>query len=426
MFELFIARRYLRAKRKQVVISVITAISVIGVAAGVMALVVALAINNGFRDTLERNLLGATAHVSILEKEPGVGIENWEQLAPKLAKLPHVKSAAPALYESGYISGALQGAGVALKGVDVRPGAPLAAALLHLKSGSIEGLRENEGLREKPNASSKGGAASSPDLPGIVLGSRLAETIGAVNGKQVTLTVPNGELTPFGPRPSFVRFRVAGIFESGFYDLDANWAFTSLPVAQKAFDLSDVVNSVELMLDDIYQAPNVAEAAEKLIGPKLAATTWGEQNKQILNALSMERMVTVITIGLIQLVAALNILITLVMMVMEKHRDIAILMSMGAKARQIRNIFVYEGLLIGAVGTVIGLVTGYALCYFADKYQWVRLDQQVYSIAYVPFEPRSIDGLWIAAAAMAVSILATFYPASSASRVAPAESLRYE
>jgi lipoprotein-releasing system permease protein len=411
MFELFIARRYLRAKRKQVVISVITAISVIGVAAGVMALVVALAINNGFRDTLERNLLGATAHVSILEKEPGTGIENWEKLAPQLARLPHVKSAAPALYESGYLSGPLQGSGVAIKGVDVRPGAPLAAALVHLKAGSIQGLRQAEG---------------SDSLPGMILGSRLAENIGAVNGKQVQLTVPNGELTPFGPRPSFVRFRVAGIFESGFYDLDANWAFTSLPVAQKAFDLTDVVNSVELMLDDIYQAPGVATAAGKLIGPKLAATTWGEQNRQILNALSMERMVTVITIGLIQLVAALNILITLVMMVMEKHRDIAILMSMGAKARQIRNIFVYEGVLIGAVGTSIGLAAGYTLCYFADRYHWVRLDQQVYSIAYVPFEPRSIDGIWIAAAAMAVSVIATLYPARSAASVAPAESLRYE
>jgi lipoprotein-releasing system permease protein len=411
MFELFIARRYLRAKRKQVVISVITAISVIGVAAGVMALVVALAINNGFRDTLERNLLGATAHVSILEKEPGTGIENWEKLAPQLARLPHVKSAAPALYESGYLSGPLQGAGVAIKGVDVRPGAPLADALLHLKAGSIDALRKPE---------------SSAELPGIILGSRLAENIGAVNGKQVQLTVPNGELTPFGPRPSFVRFRVAGIFESGFYDLDANWAFTSLPAAQKAFDLADVVNSIELMLDDIYQAPDVATGAGKLIGPKLAATTWGEQNRQILNALSMERTVTVVTIGLIQLVAALNILITLVMMVMEKHRDIAILMSMGAKARQIRNIFVYEGALIGAVGTIIGLVAGYSLCYFAERYHWVRLDQQVYSIAYVPFEPRALDGLWIAAAAMAVSLIATLYPARSAASVAPAESLRYE
>jgi lipoprotein-releasing system permease protein len=408
MFELFIARRYLRAKRKQVVISVITAISVIGVAAGVMALVIALAVNNGFRDTLQRNLLGATAHVSILEKEPGTGIEHWEQMAPQLARIPHVKSAAPALYESGYITGPVSGAGAAIKGVDVRPGAPLADTLRRLKTGSLETLR------------------TSGDLPGIVLGSRLAESIGAVTGKQVELVVPNGQLTPFGPRPSYIHLRVAGTFESGFYDLDANWAFLSLPDAQKAFDLTDVVNSIELMLDDIYQAPTVAAAAEKLIGPKLAATTWGEQNKQLLSALTMERTVTVVTIGLIQLVAALNILITLIMMVMEKHRDIAILMSMGAKARQIRKVFVYEGALIGAVGTAIGLVTGYGICYLAERYQWVKLDPQVYSIAYVPFEPRALDGIWIAAAAMAVSLIATLYPARSATRIAPVESLRYE
>ncbi len=408
MFELFIARRYLRAKRKQVVISVITAISVIGVAAGVMALVIALAINNGFRDTLQRNLLGATAHVSILEKQPGTGIEHWEDMAPKLARIPHVRSAAPALYESGYVSGPVQGAGVAIKGIDVRPSAPLADTLRHLKTGSLDGLR------------------AAGDLPGIVLGARLAENIGAVTGKQVQLVIPNGQLTPFGPRPSYVRLRVAGTFESGFYDLDANWGFLSLPDAQKAFDLTDVVNSIELMLDDIYQAPQVASVAEKLIGPKLAATTWGEQNKQLLGALTMERTVTVVTIGLIQLVAALNILITLIMMVMEKHRDIAILMSMGAKASQIRKVFVYEGALIGAVGTAVGLVIGYGVCYFAQRYQWVKLDQQVYSIPFVPFEPRALDGIWIAAAAMAVSLIATLYPARSATRIAPVESLRYE
>jgi lipoprotein-releasing system permease protein len=408
MFELFIARRYLRSKRKQVVISVITAISVIGVAAGVMALVIALAINNGFRDTLQRNLLGATAHVSILEKQPGTGIEHWEELAPKLARIPHVKSAAPALYESGYVSGPVQGAGVAIKGIDVRPGAPMADTLRHLKTGSLDGLR------------------AAGDLPGIVLGARLAENIGAIAGKQVQLVIPNGQLTPFGPRPSYVRLRVAGTFESGFYDLDANWGFLSLTDAQKAFDLTDVVNSIELMLDNIYEAHAVAAAAEKLIGPKLAATTWGEQNKQLLGALTMERTVTVVTIGLIQLVAALNILITLIMMVMEKHRDIAILMSMGAKARQIRNVFICEGALIGAVGTAIGLAIGYGVCYFAERYQWVKLDQQVYSIPFVPFEPRALDGIWIAAAAMAVSLIATLYPARSATRIAPVESLRYE
>ena len=223
--------------------------------------------------------------------------------------------------------------------------------------------------------------------------------------------------------------RVAGTFESGFYDIEASELGLHVPgePRKKAFGLADVVNSVELKLDDIYQAPEVAAAAEKLIGPKLAATTWEEQNQQLLDALKMERIVTVVTIGLIQLVAALNILITLVMMVMEKHRDIAILMSMGARgAAQIRRIFVFEGVLIGAVGTAAGLAIGYTVCYFADHYQWVKLDQQVYSISFVPFEPRALDAIWIAAAAMAVSLLATLYPARSATRIAPVESLRYE
>ena len=408
MFELFIARRYLRAKRKQVVISVITAISVIGVAAGVAAMVIALAITNGFRDTLQRNLLGATAHVSILEKEPSTGIDHWEQIAPQLAKLPHVRSAAPALYEEGYLNGPVQGSGIVLKGIDVKPGAPVPDSLRGLKTGSLASLQAAEGL------------------PGIVIGVRLAENIGAVTGKQVTLLIPNGQLTPFGPRPSYVRLRVAGIFETGFYDVDMTRGYMSLTEAQKAFDVPDAINSIELMLDDIYRAPEVAAAADKIIGPKLAATTWGEQNRQLLGALNSERTVTVITIGLIQFVAALNILITLVMMVMEKHRDIAILMSMGAKARQIRRVFVLEGALIGAVGTAFGLVVGYVLCYLAGHYQWVKLDAQVYSIPYVPFESRPLDGLWIAVAAMAVSLIATLYPARSATRIAPVESLRYE
>jgi lipoprotein-releasing system permease protein len=408
MFEFFIARRYLRAKRKQVMISVITLISVIGVAAGVMALVIALAINNGFSTTLQRNLLGATAHVSIQQREPGEGIAAWEQIAAKLAALPHVANATPALYDPAYVSGPVRSGGAYVKGILVRPGTPLPDALLHLKAGSVEGLRDTGGL------------------PGIMLGSRLAESVGAVVNKQVTLMIPNAELTPFGPRPSFERFQVAGIFETGFYDVDMNFAFTSLANAQRAFRLDDVVNSIELRLDDIYRAPEVARAAEAVIGPKLAATTWEEQNLQILHALKMERIVTVVTIGLIQIVAALNILIALVMMVMEKHRDIAILMSMGARARQIRNIFVFEGALIGAVGTALGLVVGYTLCYFADHYRWLTLDEQVYSLAYVPFNARWIDGVWIAAAAMAVSLIATLYPARSATRIAPVESLRYE
>ena len=404
------ARRYLRARRKEAVISVITAISILGVAAGVMALVVALAINNGFRDTLQRNLLGAMAHINVQEKEPRNGIENWEALAARIRQVPHVTAAGPALYTPIFFSGPVQSQGGILKGVDIRAELQISDTLRHLKAGSVERLR----------------AAPDGGVPGIILGARLAEDIGMLQNSMVNVTSPQGELTPFGPRPSIRRFRVVGIFESGFYDIDDRWAYTSLEAAQQALSLQDVVNQIEVKLDDLNRAPEVARMIEKIAGPKYATTTWMERNRQLLNALKMEKAVTVVTIGLIELVAALNILITLVMMVMEKYRDIAVLMSMGARRAQIRGIFMLQGVLIGVVGTAIGLAAGYALCYFADRYRWIRLDEQVYALSFVPFEPRWVDGVWVAAAAILVSFLATIYPARNATRIAPAEVLRYE
>ncbi|MBI1790998.1 MAG: ABC transporter permease [Acidobacteria bacterium] len=407
-FEFFVARRYLRAKRKQVVISVITVISVLGVAAGVMALVVALAINNGFRNTLQKNLLGVSAHVNILEKEPGYGIQNWRELVEKLRTLPHVVGVAPTLFGAVGIAGAGPFEGANLKGIDVTSELSISDTLRQLKQGSLDRLRSPAGL------------------PGIILGSRLAQKTGMTLNSTVGIISPQGELTPFGPQPSRRNFKVAGIFESGFYDIDANWAYTSMKAAQETLSLDDVVNAIELKIDDLNRASEVAAAAEKLVGPKLAATTWMEQNRQLLSALTMEKKVTVITIGLIELVAALNILITLVMMVMEKYRDIAVLISMGARREQIRNIFLFEGLIIGVVGTAIGLAAGYAVCYFADKYRWVRLDEQIYALSFVPFEPRLMEGIGVAVAAVFVSFLATLYPARNATRIAPAEVLRYE
>ncbi len=404
-FELFVARRYLRAKRKQAVISVITVISVAGVAAGVMALVVALAINNGFRNTLQRSLLGATAHVTISEKRPSYGIENWRALVPRLSRIPHVQRAQPSLYGYVLLSGPVQSNGAELKGV------PLDAPpdmLLHLKQGSFARLRDASGL------------------PGIVLGSRLAESTGMLLDSIVKVISPQGELTPFGPKVTVFRFRVVGIFESGFYDIDSGWAFAGLASAQRVFSLTDVVNAIEIRLDDIYRAPEVAEAAQNIVGPSLVASTWMEQFHQILSALRMERVVTAVTIGLIELVAGLNILITLTMMVMEKNRDIAVLMSLGARREQIRRIFLAEGLLIGVSGATIGLLLGYSIAVLASHYRWLRLDQDVYALSYVPFDPRWLDGVWIAAAAVFVSFAATLYPARKATGVAPAEALRYE
>ncbi len=409
-FELFVARRYLKARRKEAVISVITAISILGVAAGVMALIVALAINNGFRDTLQRNLLGAMAHINVQEKEPRNGIENWEALAAKIRQLPHVTAVGPALYTPIFFSGPVMSQGGILKGVDIGAEMQISDTLRHLKAGSVDRLR----------------VAPDGGVPGIILGARLAEDIGILQNSMVNVTSPQGELTPFGPRPSIRRFRVVGIFESGFYDIDDRWAYTSLEAAQQALSLQDVVNQIEVKLDDLNRAPEVARTIENIAGTKYATTTWMERNRQLLNALKMEKAVTVVTIGLIELVAALNILITLVMMVMEKYRDIAVLMSMGARRAQIRGIFMLQGVLIGVVGTAIGLAAGYGLCYFADRYRWIRLDEQVYALSFVPFEPRWVDGVWVAAAAILVSFLATIYPARSATRIAPAEVLRYE
>jgi len=408
-FEFFIARRYLKAKRKQAVISVISVISVVGVAAGVMALVVALAINNGFRKTLETSLLGAYAHILVLEKEPGYGISDWRGLEAKLVKLPHVVAASPALYGQVYLYTDRSAGGATLKGIQTGAELETSDMLRHLKKGSLAGLRPN------PDA-----------LPGIILGTSLAQTVGADVGGTVTVMSPQGELTPFGPRPASQRFRVVALFESGFFEIDSTWAYTSLTSAQRLLGLEDVVNSVELKLDDIYRAPEVASQVDRVVGPKLKASTWMEQNRHILNALNMERAVTFVTIGLIVLVAALNILITLIMMVMEKYRDIAILVSMGAKQAQIRRIFMFQGVLIGVVGTAIGLAAGHLLSFLADTYRWVRLDEEVYALSFVPFAPRWIDSVWIAAMAIAISFLATIYPARNASRIAPAEALRYE
>ena len=407
-FEWMVALRYLRAKRKQTVISVITVISILGVAAGVAALIIALAVNNGFQSTLQSSLLSATAHVNILERNPAFGIENWEQLLPKLRRLPHVIAATPGLYGQIALKGPLVGSGAVLKGVPLGHGARVPQMLQHLKSGSLA-------VFDTPQ-----------DKYAIVLGSRLAEQAGVVLHSPVTVISYQGQLTPMGVIPSLFHFRVAGIFESGLYDLDSTWAFTSLSSAQRVLDLNDVVNTIELRLDNIFDAPQVAQQAEQIIGPKLMASTWMEQNRSLLNALKLEKTVSIITVSLIELVAALNILVVLVMLVMEKHRDIAILMSMGTRRRQVQRIFVLQGLIIGALGSCIGLTLGYTVTALFNHYRWLRLDEQIYSISYVPFQSHWTDGIWVAALALLTSFFATLHPSRTASRIAPAESLRYE
>ena len=409
-FEVFIANRYLRAKRKQTEISIITVISILGVAAGVMAMVIGLAITNGFRSTLQDSLLSATAHVSVRENESGprLGIRDWERLIPSFKAVPHVKSADPGLYGPLFLAGADRSVGAMVKGIDLDTSSGLSDSLIHLKEGRLADLDNAKGY------------------PGIVLGARLSATVGMKVDSVVSVISPQGDVTPFGVRPAYYKYRVVGIFESGVYQLDESWAYMSLKNAQKVFSLEDVINSIDIKLDDPDRAPEVAKTVAARLGPELVAATWIEDNRNIHNALRMERIVTVLTIGLIQLVSGLNIFTTLTMMVMEKNRDIAVLLAMGARREQIRNIFLCEGMLIGGVGTIIGLVLGYATCAVAGYYHWPQLDEQVYELSYVHFKPVWYDAVWISGAAMLVALIATLWPARTATRIAPAEALRYE
>jgi lipoprotein-releasing system permease protein len=383
-------------------------ISVLGVTAGVCALVVALAINNGFREDLEQRLLGATANINLLRTQND-GIAQYDELARRLSRLPHVEAAAPALYEEVLISSRQKAEGIVLKGVEPDKEVRVGDLLQRLKSGSLKGLSE-----------------SFPDADPIIMGGELANDLGVAVGDNVLITSPQGYLTPLEIVPKYRHFRVVGIFNSGFYDFDATWAFTNLAAAQRLFDLTSVASVIEFKIDNVNLAPRVAERIRRAAGKGFDTTTWIEQNHSLFTALHLERLVTFLTIGLIVLVAALNIFITLAMMVMEKNREIAVMISMGARRRQVWGIFTVHGVMIGAIGTFLGLAAGYAGSWIANRYQVFHIPADVYALSYVPFHSRPWDGVWIAALALGVSFLATIYPSLSASRLHPVEILRYE
>jgi lipoprotein-releasing system permease protein len=434
-FEFFIAARYLRAKRRQAVIGIITAISIAGVAAGVASLVIALAINNGFRQDLQDRLLGSSSHVNLLRLESD-GIKDWQSLMERLSKQPHVVATAPAIYEQVLISRGPRARGAVLKGLIPAYERRVSDLLNTVKQGTSAALDEPSTGRAEPSPPTNAPTQSPSDLEGvqnriaamspIILGKDMADDLGATVGSVVLVTSPQGELTPFGLVPKYNRFRVAGIFNSGFFDYDSGWAFTRLSDAQRLFGLGDLVSVIEFKIDDIYKAGEVAHELERAAGQGFMATNWMEQNKAIFRALRLERLVTFITIGLIVFVAALNILISLTMMVIEKTRDIAVLMSMGTRKSQVRRVFVAQGVLIGVIGTAIGLVLGYTLSWAGGHYHLLSLAPEVYSIDYVPFVPRATDGFLVAIVAVGISLIATVYPSWSAARILPAEALRYE
>jgi len=426
-FELFVAARYLRARRRQAVVGLITVISVVGVAAGVAALIIALAITNGMRRDLQQRLVGSTAHVQLM-RTAGDGISHWQPLMARLAATPHVTAVAPGLYGQVLISRGARSGGALIKGIVPSDEATVGNLLQSVNEGSAAELAPvnptHDGETVMNGAPSN--MAGSQIAPPLVIGHELAVTLGAEVGDSLLVTSPQGELTPLGLVPRYQRFRVVGIFSSGFYQYDDGYAFMRLADAQRLFSEPDLVSVISFKIDDLYKAAQVGKAIEAEAGPGFQTTNWMEQNRELFRAMKLEQDVTFIVLALIVVVAALNILIALTMMVMEKTRDIAVMMSFGVTAEQVRKIFLLQGLLISAVGTVLGLVVGYAVSILGSHYRFIALDASVYSIDYLPFAPRLVDALVVAGVSLGMSLLATIYPSSSAASVLPAEALRYE
>ena len=411
-FEFFLAARYLKAKRRQAVVGIVTAISVAGVAAGVAALIIALAITNGMQRDLQDRLLGSSSHVELMRVQAD-GIRDWRPLLDRLRHLPHVTAAAPGIYEEVMVSHGPRAGFALVKGVIPSEENTVSNLLDTLTSGSAAAL--------DPTADASG------SVPALVIGSDLAEQIGVQVGDQVVVTSPQGELNPvIGLVPKFQTFRITGIFHSGFYSYDSSWTFMRLADAQRLFDEPDLLSVISFKVDDLNRAPEIGQEIEQAAGPGFMTTNWIEQNRELFRALKLEQWVTFIVIALIVIVAALNILIALTMMVMEKTRDIAVMMSFGVDPGQVRRIFLMQGLLISLVGTAIGLVLGYATAWAGGHYHFIHLSAEVYSIDTLPFAPRPIHGVIVSAVSIGMALLATLYPSSAAASVLPAEALRYE
>ena len=404
-YEVHIALRYLLARRKQAFISVISLVSTLGVIVGVMALVLALALMTGMQRELRNRILGATAHLFVWKHG---GIADYKSESAALRAVPGVTGAAPAIIGKALISSGRGEAFITLKGIDPALERSVTDIEGAMKSGQLDAVaaEENDGL------------------PGIVIGADLAQTLGVVEGDEVTILTPQGNLTPMGVYPRSRRARVAGRFSLGLYEFDSAYGFVSLPLARRMLDRAGV-DVIELRIDDIYRAADVAAAIPATLGTKYFSQTWAELNRALFQALWLEKMAISITIGLIVMVAALNIVASLVLLVMEKSPDIAILKTMGASARSVMGVFMLQGLVIGAVGTLIGASAGYAVATILDRYQLIRVPMDVYQIAYVPFVFEGADLAVVVASAILICFLATIYPSRQAARLDPVDALRF-
>ncbi|PYQ11196.1 MAG: hypothetical protein DMF80_22305 [Acidobacteria bacterium] len=408
-YELLIALRYLTARRKQAFISVISAISVLGVVVGVMALMVALGLMTGLQRQIRTNILGTTAHVSLFRSR-GEGFDDYRQVVARSRRLPHVLGAAPAVYGKGIVKSPAGSALATFKGIAPAEERTVTSIGSQVEGGSLEALA----------------AAASDGPPPILLGRELASQIGVGVGDVVSILSPNGRLSPMGVLPRVTKFKVAGLVKSGLYEFDVGWAYMPFATAQRLFAEGDRATLVELRIDDIYAVRRVTREVLDALGEGYLASNWIDLNQSLFSALWLEKMAIGITIGLIVMVAALNIVATLILMVMEKHQDIAILVSMGASRGAVTRIFMLQGTIIGAAGTAAGAVLGWAACQVLDRFRLLRVPEDVYQISYVPFTLLPGDAAVVVLGALLICFLATVHPARGAARLDPAEALRYE
>jgi lipoprotein-releasing system permease protein len=405
-FELFVAIRYLMARRKQAFISLISFISVMGVAVGVMALLIALALMTGLQSELRDRLVGSTAHVYVWKVG---GIDDPDRDLKRLREMPEVAGAAPVVLGQGLVASAGTTAPIMVKGILPELEAGVTDIGHSIKTGALKDIAPRD------------------DGPaGIVLGKDLATKLSVNVGERVQVfTAEGGTLSPLGMMPKYRSFTVVGIFSMGLYEFDSGYGFVHLSAAERLFDKTKP-ELIELRVNDLFKARGVADSIRESFGSDYIAQDWADMNQPLFRALWLEKMAISITIGLIVMVAALNIVASLILLVMEKSRDIAILKTMGSSAKSIRRIFVLQGVIIGVVGTVAGAIGGLTIIYVLDRFKLIRVPMDVYQIAYVPFKLEAFDALVVIAAAVVICLVATIYPSRQASKLDPAQALRYQ
>ena len=406
-FELFFALRYLKTKRKQAFIPVITVISVLSVMVGVMSLIVVLSVMNGFRDDLMSKILGVNSHVLVLNY--GGAFKEYEKVGKKVEEVEDVLASTPFIYSQGMINRSGNVSMAVIRGLDPRSVVNVLDIESMIKTGSLASIGE-----------------SADGLPGIIIGNELSRKVKANPGDTLIVVSPEGKSTPSGRVPKTKKYKVVAIFDSGMYDYDSSMAFISLKESQDLLELGDRVTGLEIKVRDVYKADAVAQAIQEKLGYPYWTRDWKLTNRNLFAMLSLQKTTLFIILSMIVLVGALSIIGTLVMVVMEKKKDIAILRAMGTSARSIMSIFILQGVLVGIVGTLSGLLSGLGICFLLEKYQFITLPADVYYISALSVQIEFVDILFVALSAVIICFFATLYPSWRASRLNPVDAIRYE